>query len=139
MKALARILMVEDEPDIQAVARIALEALGGFEVEMCGSGREALDRVPSYAPDLILMDVMMPGMDGPTTLRALRDNPATAAFPVVFMTAKVQSQEVSRYMEIGAIGVIAKPFDPMTLSSTVRSLWEHEHARVDGCRPGTAG
>ena len=127
MKDLTRILMVEDEPDIQAVAQIALEAVGGLQVEMCSSGREALDRVSSVAPDLVLMDVMMPGMDGPSTLQALRANPATANYPVIFMTAKVQSHEVSRYIGLGALGVIAKPFDPMVLASTVRSIWEKAH------------
>jgi CheY-like chemotaxis protein len=138
MKQLSRILMVEDEPDIQAVARISLEAVGGFQVEICSSGREALDRVSSVAPDLILMDVMMPGMDGPTTLQALRANPGTAGYPIIFMTAKVQDHEISKYIDLGALGVIAKPFDPMTLASTVRSIWEQDHGRVDGRRPGAA-
>jgi two-component system, OmpR family, response regulator len=130
MKVLSRILMVEDEPDIQAVAQVALETVGGFEVEMCNSGREALDRVLPCSPDLILMDVMMPGMDGPSTLETLRANPATAGFPVIFMTAKVQSQEIARFINLGALGVIAKPFDPMTLASAIRSIWEKEHARA---------
>jgi two-component system OmpR family response regulator len=129
MKPLNRIMMVEDEPDIQAVARVALEAVGGFQVEMCSSGKEALEKVLSHSPDLILMDVMMPGMDGPSTLQALRAFPPTAAFPVIFMTAKVQSHEVSKYKDIGALGVIAKPFDPMTLASTIRTIWEQDHAR----------
>jgi two-component system, OmpR family, response regulator len=129
MKVLSRILMVEDEPDIQMVARVALEAVGGFQVEMCSSGNEALEKVLGYAPDLILMDVMMPGLDGPSTLQALRADPATAAFPVIFMTAKVQSHEVSRFKDIGGLGVIPKPFDPMTLASTIRTMWEQEYAR----------
>jgi len=129
MKALTRILMVEDEPDIQAVAQIALETVGGLQVEMCSSGQEALDRVLACAPDLILMDVMMPGLDGLSTLQTLRANPETAGFPVIFMTAKVQSHEIARFIDLGAIGVIAKPFDPMTLASTIRSLWEKEDVR----------
>jgi two-component system OmpR family response regulator len=127
MKELRRILMVEDEPDIQAVARIALETVGGFTVDMCNSGQEALDRVLELAPDLILMDVMMPGMDGPSTLKHLRAVPATASYPIIFMTAKVQSHEVARYKDIGGLGVIAKPFDPMTLAQSVRSIWERGH------------
>ena len=130
MKTLSRILMVEDEPDIQAVAQVALETVGGFQVEMCSSGKEALDRVLASAPDLILMDVMMPGMDGPSTLQTLRANPATAGFPVIFMTAKVQAHEIARFIDLGALGVIAKPFDPMTLASTIRSLWEKEDVRA---------
>jgi CheY-like chemotaxis protein len=129
MKTLSRILMVEDEPDIQAVAQVALETVGGLQVEMCNSGVEALDRVLASAPDLILMDVMMPGMDGPSTLQTLRANPATAGFPVIFMTAKVQAHEIARFINLGAIGVIAKPFDPMTLASTIRSLWEKDDVR----------
>lgn len=121
--SLSRILFVEDDPDIQTVARMALEAVGGFSVLPCSSGAEALERVGPFSPDLILLDVMMPGMDGLATLEALRRLPETAGIPVVFMTAKVQAQEVARYREVGAVDVIAKPFDPMTLPATVRSIW----------------
>src|SRR5579859_4610354 len=121
---LNRILFVEDESDIQAVARLALEAVGGFTVSICGSGSEALREAPIFGPDLILLDVMMPVMDGPSTLKALRELPPTAETPVVFMTAKVQPHERSYYQQLGAIGVIPKPFDPMTLSSTIRSIWQ---------------
>lgn len=120
---LQRILFVEDDPDIQTVARMALEAVGGFTVLACSHGAEALDKVAGFSPDLILLDVMMPGMDGPATLEALRRLPEAANVPVVFMTAKVQAQEVARYRELGAVDVIAKPFDPMALSETVRSIW----------------
>lgn len=121
---LKRILYVEDEPDIQAVARLALEHLGGFTVEVCSSGNEALSKIATYIPDLILLDVMMPGMDGPTTLAELRKTAVCAATPVVFMTAKVQPQEVTHYLSLGAIDVIPKPFDPMTLADKVRSIWD---------------
>jgi two-component system OmpR family response regulator len=123
MDPLTRILMVEDEADIQVVARLALEAVGGFMVDVCSSGQEAIDRAPAFGPDLILLDVMMPGMDGPTTLRALRETPATAAVPVVFMTAKVQPHEVAGFRALGALGIIAKPFDPMTLPTTILDIW----------------
>ena len=126
--ALSRIMMVEDEPDIQAIAKIALETVGGLTVEICSSGREALDKAPLYKPELILMDVMMPGMDGPSTLKELRARKDTASIPVIFMTAKVQPQEVATFKAVGALGVIAKPFDPMTLAATVRSIWEKDHA-----------
>ena len=124
---LSRILMVEDELDIQSIARIALETVGGLEVEICGSGREALQKAPVYKPELILMDVMMPGMDGPSTLKELRARPETRAIPIIFMTAKVQPHEVDNFKRIGALAVIPKPFDPMTLASTVRSIWEKGH------------
>jgi diguanylate cyclase (GGDEF)-like protein len=128
---LKRILMVEDEPDIQAVAQLALEALGGFQVRICGSGREAVQAASAFAPDLILLDVMMPGMDGPSTLRALRALPRIAATPVIFMTAKVQPQEVAAYRATGVLDVIAKPFDPMTLADTIRAIWaRHRPAPV---------
>lgn len=122
--ALERILMVEDEPDIQDVARLALEAVGGFEVAIFSSGEEALEGAPDFRPDLILLDVMMSGMDGPTTLQALRLRPSSATTPVVFMTAKVQPHEVARYKSLGALDVISKPFDPMTLSEQLQAIWK---------------
>ncbi|MDD5176187.1 MAG: response regulator [Sterolibacterium sp.] len=121
---LTRILYVEDEPDIQMVARLALETLGGFTAEVCSSGSEALDKVAAFRPQLILLDVMMPGMDGPTTLGKLRELPDFATTPVIFMTAKVQPREVASYKQLGAVEVIPKPFDPMTLASTVQDIWE---------------
>jgi CheY-like chemotaxis protein len=124
---LKRVLFVEDDPDIQTVARMALEAVGGFTVLGCSSGTEALERVEAFAPDLILLDVMMPGMDGLETLQSLRLLPGAAAVPVVFLTAKVQAQEIAGYREAGAADVIAKPFDPMTLPATVRSIWRRLH------------
>lgn len=125
---LKRLLFVEDEPDIQIVARLALEAIGGFQVEICNSGREALEKVPAFGPDLILLDVMMPGMDGPTTLGALREQPQTATTPVIFMTAKVQPYEVAEYKRLGALDVIAKPFDPMQLSANITAIWNRAYA-----------
>ena len=121
---LKRLLYVEDEPDIQMVARLALEALGGYTVEICSSGNEALARAPAFQPQLILLDVMMPGMDGPTTLKNLRELPQFSVTPVIFMTAKVQPNEVAEYKAIGALDVIPKPFDPMTLASHVQAIWE---------------
>jgi two-component system OmpR family response regulator len=124
---LERILYAEDEPDIQAVAKLALEMVGGFKVLICGNGSETLAQVAGFAPDLILLDVMMPGMDGPTTLKNLRANPATASIPVIFLTAKVQAAEVAHYQQLGALNAIAKPFDPMTLATQVRQIWEQRH------------
>ena len=123
-KPLARILYVEDEPDIRAIAQMALEAVGGFTVIACASGSEALANAPGSNADLLLLDVMMPGMDGPTTLKALRELPATANTPVIFMTAKVQAAEVAQSRELGAIDVIHKPFDPMALSAQISRIWE---------------
>ena len=120
---LERILLVEDEPDIQAIARVALEMVGGFKLEVCNSGVEALQKAPEFGPDLILLDVMMPVMDGPGTLVALRNLTQTAATPVIFMTAKVHPSEVAEYKKLGALDVIAKPFDPMQLASNIRNIW----------------
>lgn len=120
---LSKILYVEDEPDIQTIARIALEDVGGFELRVCDSGAEALEVVDEYRPDLLILDVMMPGMDGPTTLVELRKQPALADTPALFMTAKVQPQELEQLRAQGALEVITKPFDPMTLAETIREIW----------------
>ncbi len=121
---LKRILYVEDERDIQAVAQLALENVGGFTLEICSSGQEALDKAEGFAPDLLLLDVMMPVMDGPTTLQELRKREATASVPAIFMTAKVQPDEVRQYKELGALDVIAKPFDPMALAQEIQKIWD---------------
>jgi len=123
MVGLQRILMVDDESDIRTVAELSLAIVGGFTVEMCGSGPEALEKAPVFGPDLILLDVMMPEMDGPTTLKRLRAIPALIHTPVVFMTAKVQPHEVAQLKASGALEVLAKPFDPMTLPDSLRRIW----------------
>ena len=125
-KALTRILYVEDEPDIRVVAQMALEAVGGFTVIACASGQEALNAAPGAGADLLLLDVMMPGMDGPSTLKGLRELPATANTPVIFMTAKVQAAEVAVYKGLGALEVIPKPFDPMELSAQIQRIWAEQ-------------
>ncbi len=117
------ILYVEDDPDIRAVAQIALEVVGGFQLCSCASGHEAVAAIErGLQVDLLLLDVMMPDMDGPGTLRALRKLAATSKTPVVFMTAKVQSSEQDDYFDLGAVGVIAKPFDPMNLAQQLTAL-----------------
>ncbi len=125
---LERILYVEDETDIQAVASLALEGVGGFTLCACSSGAEAVAAVADFRPDLLLLDVMMPGMDGPATLEAIRALPGTADIPVVFMTARVQAHEVAALNALGAIDVIAKPFDPMTLAEHLRRSWARHFA-----------
>lgn len=124
---LHRILFVEDDPDIQVVAHLALQAVGGFTVEICNSGIEAIKTAPAFTPDLILLDVMMPEMDGPATLEALRQVPQVTTTPVIFLTAKVQTHEVEYYRGLGALDVIAKPFDPMTLAAIIHSIWIDHH------------
>ena len=124
MSTLQRILYVEDEADIRSVAQLALETIGGYTVMACSSGEEALRNADSFKPDMILLDVMMPGMDGPSTLKALRQHAMLTEIPVAFMTAKVQPQEVQFFKSLGAYDVIAKPFDPMNLATQVSNIWE---------------
>lgn len=115
-----RVLYVDDEADIREIAAMSLELDDSFEVRTCASGSEALQAAPDWKPDLILLDVMMPGIDGPETLAGLKADPRTADVPVVFITARTQSYEIERFLSLGAIGVIAKPFDPMTLAEQAR-------------------
>ncbi|WP_375193663.1 response regulator [Marinobacter sp.] len=117
-----KILYVEDDPDIRAIAEIALQDVGGLTARLCESGAEALEQAPDFAPDLVLLDVMMPGMDGPATLRALRQVQGLETVPVIFMTARLQRSEIAEYRALGAAGVIPKPFDPMTLSEQIADI-----------------
>jgi len=116
-----RILLVDDEPDIREVVDVSLGLDREFATRACASGADALVTAAEWSPSLILLDVMMPLMDGPTTLANLRKNPRTAHIPVVFLTARTQASEVEQYISLGAQGVLSKPFDPMTLAASVRS------------------
>ena len=115
-----RILHVDDEPDIRELVDMSLSLNPDLEVRACSSGAEAIETAAEWSPYLILLDVMMPGMDGPTTLTKLRNNQQTSGIPVVFMTARAQAREVEQFISMGAQGVISKPFDPMTLASQVQ-------------------
>ncbi len=128
MSDLTRILHIEDDRSIQAVARVALETLGGFQVLSCSGGQEALDKILDFAPHFILLDVMMPDMDGPQTLERLRAVVDLEQIPVAFMTAKVQPNEIAHYLSLGARDVIIKPFDPMQLAQQVRTIWQRTQA-----------
>ncbi len=121
--ALQRLLYIEDEPSIQAIVKLTLEDIGQFTVHSCTSGSEAISSGADFLPDLILLDVMMPGMDGPTTLKALRQLPELATTPVIFMTAKNTPEEIASLKAQGAIAVITKPFDPMTLCDEIQNAW----------------
>lgn len=115
------VLHVDDEPDIREVVEFSLGLDPDVVMRSCASGEEALAVAETWTPDIVLLDVMMPVMDGPTTFSRLRANPRTAAIPVVFMTARAQSRELDLFRSLGAVGVIAKPFDPMTLAASVRT------------------
>lgn len=125
--ALQRILYIEDEEMLRTITHLALTRIGHYSVELCDRGAKAVAVACDFQPDLIILDVMMPEMDGPTTLRALQGEPRTASIPVVFLTAKVQPPEVEAFLALGAIDVIAKPFEPMALAGTVQAIWNRHH------------
>ena len=115
-----RILLVDDEPDIREVVDVSLGLDAEFKMRACASGADALVMAAQWSPSLILLDVMMPLMDGPATLANLRKNPRTAHIPVVFLTARTQIDEIEQYISLGAQGVLSKPFNPMTLAASIR-------------------
>lgn len=114
-----RILIIDDETDIREVAALSLETVAGWEVIAASSGAQGLAMAIRELPDAILLDVMMPGMDGPTTFRELRKNPATSHIPVVLLTAKVQSSDQRRFADLGVNAILFKPFDPLTLYAQI--------------------
>jgi CheY-like chemotaxis protein len=114
-----RILHVDDEPDIREVVELSLSLDSSFSVQSCASGEDALSIASTWQPNIILLDVMMPVMDGPATLAQLHKNPHTANIPVVFMTARAQTREVDGFRSLGAVGVITKPFDPVGLAQSM--------------------
>jgi CheY-like chemotaxis protein len=117
-----RVLIIDDEDDIREVAALSLESIAGWQVFTANSGAQGLARAAEYKPDAILLDVMMPGMDGPSTFRELRKNPATARIPVLLLTAKAQSIDQRRFAGLGVEAVLFKPFDPLTLSGQIASV-----------------
>jgi CheY-like chemotaxis protein len=134
-KTLRRILLLEDDLDIQEVTTVLLSNLAGFEVQAFGSAAEGLAAAPAFDPDLILLDVMMPGLDGQGAFAAFRQMPATATTPVIFMTARVQPREILQYRQLGSLGVIPKPFDPDTLAETIQGMWDrYQQARLKEAR-----
>ena len=118
-----RILLADDEPDILEVSRIALETMGGFEVAVCSSGAELLQRLPDFSPDLIIIDVMMPDMAGPEVLTRVRQVPGFSETPVIFLTGVINGNELKNLRDSGAADVILKPFDPMTLADRIDGIW----------------
>jgi CheY-like chemotaxis protein len=128
---LRTVLYVDDEPDIREIVELALGLVEGLNVAVCESGERALQRLPDITPDLVLLDVMMPGTDGPTTLQRMRADPRFANIPVVFVTAKAMPTEVARFRELGAVAVIAKPFDPLQFGQQIVAIWEGlDHGRA---------
>jgi CheY-like chemotaxis protein len=117
-----KILIIDDEDDIREVAALSLESIAGWDVVTASSGAQGLARAIEHQPDAILLDVMMPGMDGPTTFRELRKNPATDKIPVLLLTAKVQNSDQRRFADLGVESVLFKPFDPLTLAEQISDV-----------------
>lgn len=132
MSGLRRVLCVEDDPDIRMILEFSLQGVGGYEVLCCSSGHSALEQVAGFAPDLVLLDVMMPGLTGPETLAELRKLPAMKGVPVVFLTAKAMPDELEQLLQFGATGLIVKPFDPMTLPKDIQPFWEYGRGKTGG-------
>ncbi len=121
---ISTVLLVDDDADIRTIGKLAIEGVGKWRALIASSGPEGVEIATRERPDVILLDVMMPLVDGPNVLEALRRRPETAATPVIFMTAKAQKYEIERYRELGATGVITKPFDPMKLPGEIRRIVE---------------
>lgn len=117
-----RVLLIDDEEDIRKVGRLSLEAVGHFETAVAGSAKEGFDLARCQRPDVIVMDMMMPDVDGIAALAELKTIPELNDIPVIFMTAKAQRDEIAFYLECGAIGVVKKPFDPMTLPGEIAAI-----------------
>ena len=120
---LRKILLADDEPDVLEISRIALESVGGYEVAACSSGQELLERLADFEPDLIIIDVVMPDMAGLEVLQALRQVNGHAATPVVFLTGVIHGGELAALRGSGAVDIILKPFNPMTLAARLKEIW----------------
>jgi two-component system, OmpR family, response regulator len=122
-RALERICYVEDDEDIQRIVRMSLERVGKMEVEVVSDPHQAIAVIARFKPDLVMLDWMMPGMDGPTLFRKMKQQPETAALPVVFITAKATQRDMEELVALGAAGTISKPFSPRDLADQLRSIW----------------
>jgi two-component system, OmpR family, response regulator len=124
---LKSLLYVDDDADIREIVQMSLSLDGELTVHLEGDGERALDTMRARRPDLVVLDFMMPGMDGPAILERMRADAALRHIPVIFMTAKANAQEIARFSGMITIGVIAKPFDPMALGGQVKALWKSHH------------
>lgn len=129
MARLQKVLHVDDEADIRTIAKMAMDVVGDIEVLQCSSGEQALEEAGGFMPDLFLLDYMMPGLDGQTTLHELRQIPGLETVPVIFMTARLQSDTLQTLMDNGALDVFSKPFDPMVLCAQLHDAWDKHISR----------
>jgi CheY-like chemotaxis protein len=120
---LNKICYVEDDEDIQRIVRMSLERVGKMTVEVVGDPTQAIEAMKKFAPDLVMLDWMMPAMDGPTLFKAMKQQPETRALPVVFITAKAGQRDLDDLMKMGAVGTISKPFNPRDLPDQLRAIW----------------
>lgn len=123
MRELKRVMLVEDDPDIAMLAQIAIEEFGGLSFVHHASGKDAVDEVAANPPDLVVLDYRMPGMNGEEVMAAMRQTPSGADLPIVFMTASLMPQHVDRLRQLGALDVLPKPFDPLTLADQLKAVW----------------
>ena len=131
MIVLKKILYIEDDVDIQKIVMMSLEDIGGYELKICSSGREALEVMEEFNPDLFLLDVMLPGMSGPSLLKEIRTNPKFDSVPAIFISAVAQGPELIKYSELGVLGIIRKPFDPIAISKTIYVLYQSSQKNLD--------
>jgi CheY-like chemotaxis protein len=124
VRPLSKVCYVEDDEDIQRIVRLSLERVGKMTVQIVSDPNTAIDVMKSFGPDLVLLDWMMPGMDGPTLFRAMKQHPETSSLPVVFITAKASQSELDELATLGAVGAISKPFSPRDLPDLLRAIWE---------------
>lgn len=123
-RPLQRVCYVEDDEDIQKIVRMSLERIGKLTVEVIGDPMVAIDAMKAFKPELVMLDWMMPGMDGPTLYRKMQEVPEVREVPVVFITAKASEKELSELRALGAAGTISKPFSPKDLPGQLRDIWE---------------
>jgi two-component system, OmpR family, response regulator len=124
-RPLNRICYVEDDEDIRRIVRLSLEKVGKMEVCVCGDPLQAIEQMTAFKPELVMLDWMMPGMDGPTLFREMKQRPETSALPVVFITAKASQKELDELTALGAVGTISKPFSPKDLPEQLRQIWRN--------------
>lgn len=122
-RPLIRICYVEDDEDIQRIVRMSLEKIGKMTVEVVSDPMTAIERMIAFKPDLVMLDWMMPGMDGPTLFRRMQETPGIKSLPVVFITAKASQRELDELRSLGALGTISKPFSPKDLPEQLKALW----------------